>query len=35
LRDAKFIVINDKKFSTRYLIVDNAKIITFTIDSCP
>ena len=29
------ILINDKKFSTMYLIVENAKIITFTIDTCP
>jgi len=29
------ILINDKKFSIKYLIVENAKIITFTIDVCP
>jgi hypothetical protein len=29
------IFIYDKKLSTMYLIIDNAKIITFTIDICP
>jgi len=29
------LLINNKKFSTIYLITENTKIITFTIDICP